>query len=198
MVSSKSQKSASDIRETVVRAALSLAQDKGWNALSLKEIARTARIPLSEVYTCFEDKADILTAYGRIVDRRVMAAFDSTDTGNSPRDRLFDVLMERFDILNEDRTALLSILDDILCDPSYAAIALPHLAHSMQAMMNAAGLNNTGLKATAAIFGLTVLYVTVLKTWTEDESPDMSKTMAALDRHLAHAEKLANIAGLHD
>lgn len=198
MTRSKSQKSAQEQREIIVKAALMLAKDKGWRDLSLQEIGRKAGLPAGALDSLFENKDDILTTYGRMVDRRVADAFADGLTDGNPRDRLFDVLMERFDILNEDRASLIAILDDIRCDPSYTTIALPHLVHTMKAMLDIAGLENSGLQGTATIFGLAILYMTVIKTWVEDESTDMAKTMAALDHHLARAEKLAAMAGFSD
>ena len=57
----------------------------------------------------FDDKTDILVA-GRALDKKVLETCGEGDLGASPRDCLFDILMERFDILSADCEAILSIL----------------------------------------------------------------------------------------
>ncbi len=196
MAGRQPQKKPSDLREKVVKAALTLAARDGWDNIGLKDIARHAKISLATLHEHFEDRTDILVAYGRMIDRKVMENIGDVSETSSHRDRLFDILMERFDVLNEDRDALLSILDSFKCDPKQAVIGLPHLSRSMSWMLEAAGIDTNGLRGAAHILALTTVYVATVKIWMEDESADMSKTMAALDRNLGRAEQLAGILNL--
>ncbi len=43
--------------------------------------------------------------------------------------------------------------------------------------------------------GLTGIYLKVLKVWCDDESRDLSKTMAALDKALERGESVADTFG---
>ncbi|MFA5591812.1 MAG: TetR family transcriptional regulator [Micavibrio sp.] len=189
---SAARKPEKPVRERAVAAALDLAARMGWDMVTMADIADKAHIGLSELADIFDGKDDVLTAYGRQVDRRVLEAFSGADDGAGERDRLFEILMERMDILNEDREAVQSILKSFLPDPKQAVISLPHLARSMAWMMEAAGLSTSGVKGAVRVFGLTIVYLTVLRHWMKDESEDLSVTMAALDRALGHAEKCAN------
>lgn len=198
MTKAKSQKKAPDIREKAVKAALFLAARDGWANVGLQDIARHAKISLSELHEQFEDRSDILAAYARMVDRKVLENIGDIDEGASHRESLFDILMEHFDILNEDRDALISILDSFKCDPKQMVIGLPYLGRSMSWMLEAAHIDTSGLKGAAHIMALTTVYLITLKTWIEDESADMSKTMAALDRNLGRAEQVAGMLGLAD
>lgn len=72
---------------------------------------------------------------------------------------------------------------------------MPHLCRSMTWMMEAAGIETLGLRGALKVAGLTGVYLKVLKTWTEDDSPDLAKTMAALDKDLGRAESFANTLG---
>jgi AcrR family transcriptional regulator len=89
-----------DIPAHLVETALSLAAERGWRELSLSQIATAAKLPLSEVYPVYRSKRAILEGLSQLVDERVLAgqpaAWAEEDT---PRDRLFDVLMRRFDAL---------------------------------------------------------------------------------------------------
>ena len=192
------KKSTTTIREKAVRAALALAAEKGWLETGMADIAKKAKIPLHELHDHFADRFDILAAYGRIVDKKVMETIGEPDPSLSPRDRLFDILMERFDVLNEDRDGVIAIVKSFCCDPKQAVISLPHLCRSMGWMLETAGIETGGYKGILKIMGMNAVYLKTLKTWANDDSPDMAKTMAALDKNLGYAEKLAGTMGMTD
>ncbi|QQG37133.1 MAG: TetR family transcriptional regulator [Micavibrio aeruginosavorus] len=196
MATRKPQKSKENPKERIVNAALALTARDGWEALTMEKIARQAKISLATLREFFDDRYDILACYARMVDQKVLDAVGETDKDASRRDRLFDILMERFDILNENREALVSVIEDIKCEPHQIVTNLPYLARSMGWMLEAAGIETAGLRGAAHIAALSAVYIATIKTWTNDDSLDLSKTMAALDRNLGHAEKCAGILGL--
>lgn len=181
------------LKERAVRAALDLAAVTGWGAVSMQDIAAKCKCTLGELHDVFEERGDILTAYGRSVDRRVMDGVGKPDMSQSERDRLFDVMMERFDVLGEDREALKSVLQSFSTDPKQAIIGLPHLGKSMVWMLECAGIEANGAKGAVKALGLLGVYLYTLKAWMDDDSEDLSKTMAALDRALGRAEQLGGM-----
>lgn len=190
------KKSTETIKKKSIRAALDLAVAKGWADVSLRDIADKAGIGLNELREYFDDKTDILAAYGKMIDRRVLEAHKEIEQSLPPRDRLFDILMERFDIINEDKEAVCVILSAFCFDPKQAVISLPHLGRSMTWMLEAAGIETGGYRGAVKVLGLTAIYLKTLRSWKDDESPDMAKTMAALDRNLEMAERWAGRFGL--
>ena len=182
-------------RDAAIDAALALAAERNWATVGIGDIARAAGLSLAALHELFDDKSDILAAYNRRVDRRVLESFGG-DAGDSARDRLFDILMERFDILNEDRAAIVSILTSFHTDPKEAVIAFPHLGRTMAWMLEAAGIETTGMTGAARVAGLGVAYLAALRIWKDDQSPDMGKTMAALDRYLDRGESIIKTLGL--
>lgn len=185
-------------REKAVRAALKLAAKKGWDRVSLRAVAAETKIPLHDLHDIFEDRADILAAYGRMIDRQVMEQTGAPDPALSARDRLFDILMARFDVLNEDRKAVQSILRAVKCDPKQAIITLPHVARSMSWMLEAAGIETADWRGAAKVLGLAAVYLKTLWIWLDDNSEDMAKTMAALDKGLEQAERWGATFGMTD
>lgn len=180
------------IKDRAVAAALDLSSRMGWDMVTMADIADKAHVSLADLSEVFDGKDDILVAYGRALDKKTLAAFPDIDLSISERDRLFDILMERFDLLNDDREAVVSILKSFLPDPKQAVISLPHLGRSMAWMLEAAGVSTSGIKGAIKVAGLTVLYLNVLRTWMKDEAADMSETMASLDKSLSRAEQCAN------
>lgn len=183
---------ARPVKERVVDAALSIAATMPWEMISLSDIADEADATLAELSDYFDDKSDILVAYGRRIDRQVLDSVGTASPDENSRDRLFEILMERFDVIGEDREAFVSILKSFKVDPKQAVISLPHLGRSMSWTLEAAGMDTTGIKGAIRVAGLTGIYINVLRTWIEDDSADLSKTMAALDRNLGRAEQAAN------
>ena len=183
-------------KDRVIDAALALAGKMGWDMTTLGDIAADAGITLGELSEIFEDKTDILVAYGRRLDRQMLDAIGAPDPSVPERERLFDVIMERFDLIGQNREGVVSILKSFTGDPKQAVISLPHLGRSMTWTLEAAGIDTNGLKGAARIAGVTGIYLLVLRTWMNDDSADLSKTMAALDRQLDRAEKIAGSLSL--
>lgn len=186
----KAPKPAQDMRQTIIERAMVLAGQLGWQHVTMADIAQESGCTLADIHERFIDKGDIVAAYERQVTQRVLAGAVS-DLSADPRDTLFDLLMDRFEVLNEQRPALLSILAAYRFDPKESLLALPHLGRSMAWMLEAAGQETGGWRGAARIAGLTAVYLAGVRAWMEDDSADLSKTMAALDKNLARAEQWA-------
>ena len=180
-----------DIATKVLDTAMKLAAEGRWRDLSLAEIADEAKLSLATVYPVYSSKQDILSALFRRIDAAVMAAEDASAREGSARDRLFDVLMRRFDALGPYREALANIIDVQARDPLAAVCGLARLGRSMACMLEAAGFSTSGLRGALRIKALSAAYLATLRVWLHDDSPDMAPTMAALDRHLGRLDNLA-------
>jgi AcrR family transcriptional regulator len=175
----------------IARAAIDLAAVRGWHALTMAEIATAAGMSLAELYRHVPSKADLLRIFAGMVDEAVLAE-GPPDTEDSPRDRLFDLLMRRFDALNAHRDGITRLLRDLRYDvPALAGHREP-LERSMRWMLEAGGLSASGLVGALKVRALGLIYLLVLRIWADDDSEDMARTMAALDRRLNQAEQFAN------
>lgn len=189
-----SEKKKIEMREKIVMTSLSLAEMQGWEYVTLKDVARESKVSMSELYGLIDDKNDILVLLGRMIDQRVMDGAPEDDEA-SQREVLFDLLMDRFEILNDYRSGLIAILNSFKYDPKQVLISSPHLCRSMSWMLEASGIETTGFKGAIKVMGLTGLYLKVLKLWMEDETSDLSSVMSALDKHLGRAEDMAEMFG---
>jgi AcrR family transcriptional regulator len=195
MTSKRPKKQEQDNRAQIIDAALRLAVLRDWSNVTMADIAGEAGISLSDLARSFDGREDILAAYARRIDADMLEAAGNS-WGSSPRDALFDMLMERFERLNKDRAAVVSILGSFKDDPKQMVISLPHLGRSMTWILEAAGIETLGWRGALRVAGLSVVYLYVLRVWTGDDTPDMPKTMAALDRALARVESWAGKTGL--
>ncbi len=182
-------------KDDITLAALKLAELQGWNSVTLNDIADEAELSLAGLRDLFEDKGDILNHLGRMIDRKTLENLPEYDPSAAARDALFEIMMTRFDVMNDHRPGLLAIIDSCKLDPKQAVLSAPHLCRSMGWMLEAARINTNGWRGAATLAGMTGLYLKILYVWRKDDSPDMGKTMAALDKALGRAEKLAEMAG---
>jgi AcrR family transcriptional regulator len=192
--SSKASKAkvSSGAQRPVIDAALELAAEKGWRDLALADIAEAAGLSMAALYAQYPSKSAILAAHSREIDAAVLAEADGDGASESTKDRLFDLLMRRIDKLDAHKPGLLRIAEDTGRDPLSLVCSLANLERSMAAMLEAAGLSTSGLRGMLRIKGLSAVYIAGLRSWFRDDSPDKSKTMAALDRALGRAERMAN------
>ncbi len=184
------------IKDRIIDSALKLAAAHGWSDVTLREIAADAELSISELYAQIDDKDDILILLGKRIDREVLDNIGDADDTESVRDRLFDIMMERYDVLNDYRDGILALIEDFKCDPKQIVIGMPYLCRSMSWMLEACGIETSGVKGALKVAGLSGVYIKVLKTWAEDESDDLSQTMSALDKALEKAESAADMLGL--
>lgn len=185
-----------DIKTAVLLSALTQAEQIGWEHATLKDIAEGAKLTLSDLHDHFEDKFDIIAGIERMVDKKTLSGLRAFSPEESERDKLFDILMDRFEVMNGQRAGIVSILRSMTFDPKQAVITLPHLCRSMCWMLESAGVSTYGLKGALRVAGLSALYAKTLRVWMKDESPDLSRVMAALDKDLGRAEHWAGSLGL--
>jgi AcrR family transcriptional regulator len=180
--------------DRLIDAALTLAAERGWREVAMADIAKAAKVPLSKVYPLFASRQAILAAYARRVDAAVLAEEEADAealAGSSARDRLFDVMMRRFDIMRPHRLAIANIAHDGLSTPLRALAGMPQLLRSMAWMLEAAAIPTDGLTGLLRVKGLAWIYLASLRVWLRDDSSDLARTMAALDGYLRRVEWLA-------
>lgn len=177
----------------IVDAAMALAARDGWRAVSLAAIAAEAGIDVLQLYALFRSKAAILDAFHRRIDAAALAGVEANAT-ERPRDRLFDALMRRFDALQPHKASVRAIARDAAADPLAALCGLRTLLNSMSWMLEVSGVSAAGFTGRARAKLLLGIYLSVLRVWLADDSPDMTRTMAALDSRLRHAERWLGLA----
>lgn len=181
-------------RDKIISAALSLAEGDGWAGLSMADVADKAKIKPAEVLAEFPSKAGLLWGIFENIDRAVLSETRNAD--EPARDRLFDVLMSRFDALDANKAAIKAIARGLARDPLMNLLSAPRFMMSMAWMLEAAGISSAGLKGLLQTKGLAVVYLNTARVWLRDDTPDMSITMAALDEGLRRAERLAGLCNV--
>lgn len=181
-------------RDRIVDALMMLAAEERFEEITLRQIAGRAEVPLADFREHFASKLAILAAFGRRIDRVVLEGTTGDLAEESAKERLFDVLMRRFDALAPYREGLRGISEWLRRDPS-AAAALNRMAfNSMRFMLEAADIDTGGRIGTVKIQGLVLAMTRVMRTWFDDEDQGLAETMAELDRTLTRGGKFVERA----
>ena len=93
-----------DPRERIIDAMMRLAAEHDFGGIGLADIAAEAEVPLATLRRNFDGKLGILAAFSRRIDEQVLDKGPAE--GEGARDRLFEMLMRRFEALVPYREAL--------------------------------------------------------------------------------------------
>jgi len=168
----------------VIAAVFEQAGLRGWQDVSLVEAARDAGLELARVRARFPGRAAVLLRFGVVADQAALAASGAEE---NPRERLFDMLMERFEALQRHRPGVLALAQALRTDPGLALLLYGATLRSMRWLLEAAGVPTAGVIGQLRVHGLLALWLYALRAWQADESEDLSATMAAVDRGLDRA-----------
>ena len=176
-------------RDRIIDAALALTARDGWRRLTMAAIAAEAGLPILNLYRAFSSTTAILCAFFRRVDETVLAAPIEAEIDERPRDRVFDLLMRRFDALQPYRGAIEVLGRELPSDPLAALAAGAGLLRSMAWMLEAAGIAAGGLGGAVTVKLTAAAYMRTIREWQRDDTVDLAPTMAALDRRLRGIER---------
>lgn len=176
-------------RDLIIDAAFVRIAREGWRRLTMAGIAAEAGLPILRIYRAFPSKPAILGGFFRRIDEAVLSAPVEAEADERPRDRVFDLLMRRFDALSPYKEALEVLGRELPTDPCTALALGTRLLRSMQWMLEAAEISTGGIGGIVAVKLTATAYMATARLWLRDDSPDLAPTMAALDRRLRGIER---------
>lgn len=178
----------SDLRRDLARAALKLAAERPWAQVTIRDLAQAAGRNLPDLYGATLGEA--VDCVEEAFDRAIAEGADALDPGQSVRDRLFDLVMKRFEAMEPHRAAVAAMEAGQDRDP--IAIGAAHQRHVRCArwVLALAGLEADHMTGNARAQGLAVIIGQARAAWRADTDGDFAKTMASLDRNLRRAEEM--------
>jgi AcrR family transcriptional regulator len=181
-------------RDKIIDAFLALVAEKPVEKVGVAEIAERASLSLVELRREFGTTMEILAAFSARTDEKVLAEGLDAELADAPaRERLFDVLMRRIEVLKPHRDAIRSLARSARRDPPLA-LALNGIAlRSASWMLAAAKVEAGGLQGCARAQGLVYVMARAYRVWVDDDDPGLARTMATLDRELANGERALNL-----
>ncbi|HLX98121.1 MAG TPA: TetR/AcrR family transcriptional regulator [Roseiarcus sp.] len=181
----------SDTRGKIVDALMTLAAERRFEDISITDISKAAGVTLADFRDAFPSRGAVLAGFSRRIDRAVLEQDTGELADESPRERLFDVLMKRLEAMAPYRDGVREAAAWVRRTPA-AALAMNQVAmSSMRFMLEAAGVEAEGAAGALKLQGLTLAWARVLQVWLDDDEPGLSRTMAELDRVLTRGERAA-------
>ncbi len=186
----KNEAKPTDARGKIVDALMELAGERRFEEISLRDICKAAGVSLADFRDAFPSKGAVLAGLSRRIDRAVLAQDSSELADESPRERLFDILMRRLEAMAPYREGLREATAWLRRDPAAALAMNQTVVSSMRFMLEAAGIEVEGGAAGAVkLQGLALAWARIVAVWLDDDDPGRSKTMAELDRELTRGER---------
>ncbi len=171
----------------VVRAVFDQAALRGWREASLVEAALDTGLDLGRVRSRFPGRGTVLIRLGRQAD--AAGAGRRGQRRARPRERLFDMLMNRFEVLQLLPGRRHGAASPALPDRP----GRPRCCWARRRCAACAGCSrrracrSSGPVGALRVHGLLAAWLYALRAWQRDESADLSGTMAAVDRGLDRA-----------
>jgi len=175
----------------ILNAALMHVPFDGWSDAALAAGAADAGVEQHLVSALFPRGAiDAIALHSRLADTEMVAAFHALSEAPQKIHLAIRVLvLLRLELANQNKDAVRRALT-MLALPAHAKLSAELLYETVDAMWRAAGNTDTGFSFYTRRATLAAVYSATLLAWLADNSGDMGKTVAFLDRRLANLAAL--------
>ncbi|WP_316860296.1 hypothetical protein [uncultured Cohaesibacter sp.] len=167
----------------------------GWREVSCSAIAEKAGVDMKLAFVEYQDRYAYVTELVRRIDRAMIDAYDREMGEEAARDRLFDVIMARFETMQGYRALILALHKSTRRDPLLSLHLLSLSRLTGEWFLDISQISPAGLSGFARSKGVLLAYARAFATWMDDDSEDLAKTMAMLDKTLKAGEKAYQQAG---
>jgi ubiquinone biosynthesis protein COQ9 len=178
----------------ILDSAMSLAEQRGWDAVHMYDVAQAMGLPLAEIARNFGDKDELVEAWFDRADAALLAVADSAGWMElTPRERLHRAMFSWLDALAPHRR----VTGDMLrykFQPEHLhlqAQGVVRISRTVQWIREAACIPSVGWRREFEEAALTSIYLATFARWLADGSANAERTRAFLDGLLSVAERAA-------
>ena len=175
-----------ELEKKIAEDTLNKLYKKSWDKLTLDDIL-DQKVKKQKI---INTKNDLLKNINRYVDNSLIEKTKNIES-SSTKDMLFEVLMARFDILQENRISFIKIFEALKKSPKKILKLFPSFLESMIVTAELAKFNVNGVKGAIRLKGLFLVYLITFYSWIDDNTFSLEKTMNALDKNLDQVEKFS-------
>jgi hypothetical protein len=162
----------------------------GWTKFSLLQFSKTQKISIKDLKIFFRNKDHILERFSKMIDFKVESNIDIEEMkSTSKKDNLFELIMLRLEVMQTYKVALRNILSSAKEQPIILKKLSKNIINSLDFYLELSLYYDdtpVDFLKKNAIF---IVYSLTFRVWLNDESDDLSKTMAELDKFLSMADK---------
>ena len=178
-------------RPDLLVAAFEQISEAGWAGWSPMALAMSTGCDLAEIYETFPVPSSLVRRLDERLDRAMLSIPADELDGLSHRERLFELLMRRFDAMRPFQAGLGRLAREARAEPEIVLASLCNLDRMAGWLIEMAELPYSGLEARLARRALMLAYGSLFRVWIDDDTPDLPETMAELDKRLDQLERLA-------
>lgn len=184
-------------KKAVVDAFMTALMTTPYPDIHLRTLADQANVPFAKLLMTFSSRLDVFASFAEHVDEVVLSGDDPDMLEEPARERLFDVLMRRFDTLLPYKLALIQLERDMRREPALTMGLGRIAATSMARMAASADVDVEGARGALVMAGLMQVYARVMRVFLRESDEGQALTMAELDKALRQAERrIGDIDGL--
>lgn len=166
---------------------LNLLNKKSWTILSLREVKQKSKVKSFD--QLIKNKQELLNNINFYFDYCLSMQIKNLED-SSRKDMIFEILMMRFDILQNNRKAILSIFKSFKNKPQELIFLLPEILDSIVSITSYVKISNKGIVGQIRIKVILIIYISTFLVWIKDENSSLEKTMKSLDAYLDHADQI--------
>ena len=178
--------------QQILETALDMAEESGWDAIRLRQVAERLGLSMDQVLVHYRDLDAVADAWFVRGWQAMLAAPPEGFADMAARERLYVLMMRWFDALAPRREVTAQMLRTKLY-PSHPHHWVPmifNLSRTIQWLRDAACLDAGGRRRQVEEVGLTLLFLATLRVWMSDDSPDQERTRRFLEHRLKRADRV--------
>jgi len=168
---------------SLAKKTLQYLEEKKLRDINLKNFLSNTKVPN------MNSKIDLILNINNFFDFQLKKNLVNIEK-SSQRDMLFEIMMARYDILNEYRISVKNIINHFISRPQDVLKVIPKSIESKILIATFANINLNGIQGAVKIKMIFALYYITLFTWLNDENESLEKTMSVLDKYLNNIEKI--------
>ena len=186
-------KKNSNKKISYIKLAFKLIEEKGWNDFSLEKLAKEESIKIEDLIFFFKDETNLIESFSEMIDEQVIKEVDLNEFNqNSVKDNIFELIMIRFEKLSPYKKSLDILLKQLKYEPKTLKKLTKKIFNSLDLFLEISNAKNNYVFDFLKLNIMFIIYGYTFKIWLEDDSEDMGKTMAEVDKWLSEAEGYAN------
>ena len=177
-------------KNKIIKQAFQLIESNGWKNFSITKLSKEKQIDIKILKLYFKNRYDFLKYFSKMIDEEVISEIDVEEfKDNSVKDNLFELVMLRFEKLEEFKNCLKVLIKEIRNQPKELKTILCSLMNSFELFITISSGKKRDFFDFLKINALFLIYIKSFQVWLNDNSKEMSATMAEVDKWLSQSEK---------
>ena len=167
-------------------------ESSGWESFNFNEFSKEQKIPIDKIRNFFVSKNQIITKFSKMIDFHVEQKISADDINmSSIKDNLFELIMLRFEEMEDYKISLRIITQSLVNNPLLLSRVSKNILNSLDFYLE---LSQGYDRSSLDLFKKNILFLVYsycFNVWLNDNTPDLSSTMAELDKLLSMAENFS-------